>query len=309
MERKGFIGGSDIASIMGMSRWKTALQLWAEKTGEVEVEDISMKEAVEMGHELEETVARLFTKRSGFKVRRAPKNYEHSDHSHFRCQVDRLVEGTDELLECKTCSAWKEKEWEGEEIPQEYILQVMWQLGITGRSVGWIAVLIGGQKFVYKKIDFDKELFNNMVSFAIDFWKCVQDKTPPMAVGMDNKFIVELNPDSNDLIQAVEELNTAVGHLQEVKMHINELMKSKDDIEAKLKQSIGDNLGISTSEYVVTWKTQTGARVDIQALKDQHLYEKFLLPSKTRVLRVKLAKKEKAKMTDQQAFDIIGKTL
>ena len=160
-ERKSYIGGSDIAAVMGMSRWKTPLQLWAEKTGKVEQPDLSNVEAVEMGSELEETVARMFTKRTGKKVRRAPKDYtyKHSskgggvdidaEFSFIRCQVDRLVEGTDELLECKTASAWKEKEWEDEEIPAEYILQVNWQLGITGRSIGHIAVLIGGQKLVY----------------------------------------------------------------------------------------------------------------------------------------------------------------
>jgi len=150
MDRTKFIGGSDIAAVMGMSRWVTPLQLWSEKTGKIEPKDLSDNEAVEMGTELEETVARIFTKRTGKKVRRAPKNYTHPDNDFIRCQVDRLVEGTDELLECKTASAWKEKEWEGEEIPAEYILQVQWQLGITGRKVGHIAVLIGGQKFLYK---------------------------------------------------------------------------------------------------------------------------------------------------------------
>ena len=114
MDRKSFIGGSDIAAVMGMSRWVTPLQLWSEKTGKVEAPDLSDNQAVEMGIELEESVARLWTKRTGRKVRRAPKNYTHKKFDYMRCQVDRLVEGTDELLECKTASAWKLKEWEGE---------------------------------------------------------------------------------------------------------------------------------------------------------------------------------------------------
>ena len=109
LKRSNYVGGSDIAVIMGLSRWKTPLQLWAEQTGEVEPEDISGKEAVEMGIELEETVARVFTKRTDLKVRRSPKNYTHKEHPMLGCQVDRLVEGTNELLECKTCSAWKAK--------------------------------------------------------------------------------------------------------------------------------------------------------------------------------------------------------
>jgi len=296
IDRKSFIGGSDIASVMGLSRWKSPLQLWAEKTGKVEPDDLSNVEAVEMGLELEETVARLFTKRTGMKVRRAPKNYQHDAHPYFRCQVDRLITKTgindNDLLECKTASAWKEKEWQDEEIPQEYILQVMWQLGITHRMVGHIAVLIGGQKFRYKKINFDPDLFEKMLEEATYFWKMVQDDTPPMAVGMDNYFIADIHPDSDEKIQEVEELNDRIGLLQQLKNTIKETIDQKNEVEAGIKQVIGDNLGIKTSEYQVTWKSQVTNRVDVALLKAAKVYEQYILPSKSRVLRVKKAKAE-----------------
>ncbi len=160
--RKDFIGGSDISAVMGVSRWCTPLQLWAEKTGEVEPEDISEKEHVHFGHVLEDVVAKEFEQRTEKKVRRSPQIYQDNTLPYMRCQVDRLVTGTDELLEAKTCSAWGAKDWEGEEIPIEYILQVSWQLMITGRKVGYIAVLIGGQKFVWKEIKADYKLFGDM---------------------------------------------------------------------------------------------------------------------------------------------------
>jgi putative phage-type endonuclease len=290
MDRKGYIGGSDIAAVMGMSRWTTPLQLWSEKTGKVEPEDISEKEYVEMGNELEETVARLFTKRTGKKVRRAPKNYRHPVHDFVRCQVDRLVEGTDQLLECKTASAWKEKEWEGEEIPQEYILQVNWQLGITGRNVGHIAVLIGGQKFLYKEIQFDPELFNNQLQAALDFWRMVEEKQEPMAMGADNSFMVELHPkEESEELQEVQELNASIGLVQQLKATIKETIEQKEEIEAKIKQAIGDNAGILTDEYKVTWKRQQTSRLDTKSLKisEPDVYAAFLKTSESRVLRVR----------------------
>jgi len=292
MNRKGFIGGSDIASVMGKSRWKTPLHLWAEKTGIVEPDDLSNVEAVQLGSELEDFVAKKFEKASGLKVRRAPQYYTNKDHPFMRCQVDRLIQGKDELLECKTCSAWKVKEWEGEDIPTEYILQVMWQLGITGRKIGWIAVLIGGQKFLHKRIDFDKEMYNNMVTSAVDFWDCVTNRIEPQAVGLDNSFIAEIKPESDDQVQAIEEMNDRIAMLQQLKNTIKETIDQKNEIEAGIKQVIGDNLGISTSEYVVTWKTQRTARVDIQALKDAKVYDHYLTPSQSRVLRVRNVRKE-----------------
>jgi predicted phage-related endonuclease len=244
-----------------------------------------------MGNELEDTVARLFTKRTGFAVRRAPKNYQHKTYAFMRCQVDRLLVGTDELLDCKTCAAWKAKEWEGDEIPGEYIIQVMYQLGITGRSVGWLAVLIGGQTFRYKRIDFDKEMYDGIVSGVVAFWKMVQDKTPPMAIGMDTGFIAELFPNSDEQVQEIESMNDAIALLQETKMHIKELDKTKDDCEAKIKQAIGDHAGIKTSQYVITWKTQSRTAVDVEALKEAKLYDQFTKSSQARVLRVAKNKK------------------
>lgn len=291
MDRKGFIGSSDIASIMGMSRWKTPLMLWSEKTGEIEPKDLSDVEAVEMGNELEETVARLFTKRTGLKVRRAPKIYE-SEVGLFKAQVDRLVEGTDELLECKTCSAWKAKEWEGEEIPQEYILQVLWQLMVTGRNVGHIAVLIGGQCFKYKKIEADQEMFDRMREVALSFWQMVLDKTPPRATGLDNEFIVDLYPQHNEQVQAVEELNDTIGLLQQVKGTIADAEAQKDELEAKIKAVIGEQLGVKTSQYVVTWKRQPSVRLDTKVFKAEkpEIFNQYAVKSETRILRVKGAK-------------------
>lgn len=279
-DRKGFIGGSDIAAVMGLSRWKTCLQLWAEKTGKLDPADLSEVEAVQLGSELEDFVAKKFSKETGLKVRRAPKIYSHKEFPHFRCQVDRLVvnekhvHSVDALLECKTTSAWKAKEWEGEEIPIEYILQVQWQLGITRRQEGWVAVLIGGQSFKYKKIDFDQELFDKMILAAKKFWQMIQDDEAPMAMGDDNYIIVDLFPqETGDSVQYIEEFNDRIGLLQQLKGNIAAMVEQKDEIEAQIKQVIADNLGIRTSEYKCIWKRQERKQYVVPA-------------SQTRVLRI-----------------------
>jgi putative phage-type endonuclease len=292
MDRKEYIGSSDISAVMGLNRWQSPLGLWAEKTGSVEPKDLSEYEAVELGIELEDFVAKKFQKKTGLRVRRAPKRYIHKEYSYLRCQVDRLIENTDDLLEVKTCSAWKAKEWIDEEIPQEYILQVIYQLGITGRKTGYIAVLIGGQAFKYKKIDFDRELFDKQVEAAKAFWQMVQDKTPPMACGMDNDLLVELYPDDNQKIQEIEEVNHKIAYLQELKAHIKELQGQKEGIEAEIKAVIADNLGIKTSEYIVKWIPQVRASVDTKKLKEDNLYDKYSRQTSLRVLQVRKEKKE-----------------
>jgi putative phage-type endonuclease len=301
--RHEYIGGSDIAKIMGLSRWGTPLSLWAEKTQKIPAKDLSDVEAVELGTDLEEFVAKKFTQKTGKAVRRSPKLYQHPDYPYMVAHVDRLVTGSDELLECKTCSAFKKDEWENDEIPQEYILQVMWYLGITGRRIGHIAVLIGGQSFKYKQIEFDSELFDTMVESAKEFWQHVQENTPPAVMANDDEtlkdlyadhseIMIELYPTDEETAQAAQTLEERIAYLQEVKAHIKSLQDEQKEIETHIKDIIKDSLGIKTPKYVVTWKSQNTTKFDTATFKEAHidLYNQFALTSSFRVMRIKANK-------------------
>ena len=63
--RKG-IGGSDVATILGLNQYKSAYQLWLEKTGQVELKDTESEPAY-WGNVLEEVVAKEFQERTGKK--------------------------------------------------------------------------------------------------------------------------------------------------------------------------------------------------------------------------------------------------
>ncbi len=298
--RNQFIGSSEIAAVMGLSRWCTPLKLWAIKTGRLPQPDLSNVEAVEMGTELEQFVADMYSKKTGKAVRKAPKVYQHKKYPFMVTHLDRIVTGTDELLECKTCSAFKADEWEGDDIPREYILQVMYSLGITGRKVGHIACLIGGQKFVYKQIDFDSEFFEAMVKSARAFWEHVQQGTPPAIMPDDDETLkdlystssevmIKLYPEDDATTQAVQTLEDKIAYLQEIKMHIKNYQDEQKSIETTIKDIIKDNLGIETPRYIVTWKSQDTTRFDTKSFKESHedLYKQFSQTSTSRVMRIK----------------------
>lgn len=296
-ERMKYIGGSDIAAVLGQSRWKTPYRLWAEKTGKIIVPDLSSNEAVEMGNRLEQLVADIFSEKTEKTVRRAPKMYRHSEYPFLVANIDRLIVGGDELLECKTCSAYKLEEWENK-IPKEYLLQVMWYLGITGRKRGWIACLIGGQKFDYKPIDFDQELFDLMIEKALKFWDMVQNDVPPVILPEDDTTLAELYPEHTEDLIEIQEMNDRIAYLQEIKMHIEEMTKEKREIETELKTLIKDKAGVLTDRYKITWKSQISRRIDSEALKAEcpDIAQKYLKESTSRVLRInKRKEKEECK--------------
>lgn len=282
-ERRKYIGSSDISAVLGWNPWKTPLKLWAEKTGEIDPDDLSDNQAVEWGTRLEDVVAQKFAEKHEVKLMAYKKRYVHKDYPYMSCELDRLIVGTDNLVEVKTCNAWAYKDWEkDDEIPVHYILQVQYALGLSGRKKGYFAVLCGGQKYFEKEIEFDQELFDMMIEKARAFWEeNVLKKIAPMAMSDDNSDMVNFFPENktDEIISANEEVNDAIAQRQELSMHIGEMIKEKSEIEAKLKQIIGEATGLETDKYRVTWKKQSKKEYIVKA-------------SKTRVMRVSKKKEQ-----------------
>ena len=133
-ERTQGIGGSDAGCIVGANPWKSARQLWREKTGAVDPADISGKPAVQFGKEAEQHLRALF-------LLTYPQ-YSCEYHEFRMYANDRLPfifatldgeltdsDGRRGILEIKTTTIQQAKqwfEWEGC-IPQHYYIQVLHQ--------------------------------------------------------------------------------------------------------------------------------------------------------------------------------------
>ena len=247
--RVNFIGASDAAAVLGMSRWKTRLQVWAEKTGLIVPEDISEKLHVKLGNKLEQTVAELFMEETGKKVHRVNETAFHPKYPFLGANLDRRVVGEKAVLEAKTCSAWKAKEWDGEEFPPEYVIQVMHQLPVTGADVGYLAVLIGNQDFKVKTVERKEKALTDLVNRLAEFWqKFVIPKIPPAVTSQDADTLQALYPDATH-VEAIELGDTASaiaesleGMETDYKALYNQIEKQKNELKAMLKDS---KIGIS----------------------------------------------------------------
>lgn len=289
LQRMGFIGASEIGAVCGLDPFCTPLKLYGLKTGLIAPDDLSDNEAVEWGQRLERVVSQKFAEKHNVKLIAYKKRFFHPEYDFLSCELDNIIAGTDELVEVKTASAWQMKKWENQdEIPAHYICQVMMQLGLSRRKVGHIAVLLGGQKYLERKVEFDQEFYDGLVEKAVAFWRMVEEKTPPMAGVNDNEALLSLYPSnkSDEIIQGIEEFNTAIARRQEICMHIDNMEAEKEEIENRLKQVIGENVGIRTTDYLLTWKSQSRKSVDTALLKADGLYDKYAKESSTRVLRV-----------------------
>ena len=294
-ERKNYIGGSDISAVMGLNRYKTPLRLWLEKTGGIKPDDLSNNEKVQWGIKLEEIVAQEFSERTGKKVIRQTKTYTHNKYPFLVAHVDRLIVGTDELLECKTSSNFN-KDWNDDGIPQEYILQVMWYLGITGRKKGYIACLINGSDFQIREIEFDENVFNLMVISAVKFWEMVQKLEAPAVTANDGDTLQKMYPTYVDDIQEMQELEALIALRQQASQEkddarkvLKEKEKVVDEYDNELKSRIKSILGVSTDKYLVTWKDRDYKSLDkARMVADGIDVEKYTNTTTRRKITIKI---------------------
>lgn len=290
-QRVTYIGASEAAAVLGLSRWKTPLQVWAEKVGRIEPKDISDKMPVRVGNLLEDAVATLFMEETGKKVHRVNETKFHKVYPFLGVNLDRRVVGEDAVLEIKTCSSWKAKEWAGEEIPAEYILQVYHQLAVTGASKGYIAVLIGNQDFKYKEILRDEKIINSIVAKEVRFWNTyIVPKEMPMTVTEnDGDTLFELFPiaDPNNDVLLGDDVNILIEQIEATDTEKDLLEKDLDRMKNELKLLLGPNEHGQSTIYRVSWKNQTSKRIDTERIKTDMptIYSAYLKESRTRVLR------------------------
>lgn len=185
-ERLRGIGGSDVAVILGLSKWKTPYQLWLEKTRRER--DNSDSLPLRFGTYAERFVADEYTRITGRTVQRFTPLLTHPD-APLIGHVDRLVipQGqkraahkreirTDRLLECKTASAYavSSGDW-GEPgtdaVPDYYLTQVAAYMALTGCQHADLAALFGNQRFSIYTIERDLELEGMILEEVSRWWR------------------------------------------------------------------------------------------------------------------------------------------
>ena len=297
-ERKNYIGGSDAAAILGLSRFSTPLKVWGEKTGNLPTEDISEKLRVKLGNKLEQTVAELFMEETGKELVRRNETIYHPSYKFLAANIDRKVIGERAGFEAKTTGSYSYRDWEGEEIPQEYIFQCLHYLAVTGWDRWYIACLIGNQKFVWKEIVRDEKVINEIIKKEIHFWReFILKKQMPMQITRDDEdvlaklfpnaaegSVIELGDDANKVIESLDSLQA------DYKVLGGEIDQAKNTLRAMMKNSET----AKTNNYQITWKNQPDNRLDTNRIKEEapDIYKKYLKETSKRVLRFKKLEKE-----------------
>ena len=193
--RLNHIGGSDASVCVGMNPYKTNVELWEEKTGQRQPEDISGKDYVVYGTKAEEYLRCLFALDfSEYQLLYDDNNmFLNSDYPWMHASLDgELLDQTGRhgILEIKTTNILQsmQKEKWAERIPDNYFCQVLHYLAVTNYDFAILKAQLksewGGELRITTKHYFiERKDVEEDIKYLVDaekrFWSCVESGRRP----------------------------------------------------------------------------------------------------------------------------------
>lgn len=293
-ERRRGIGGSDAAAICGENPWRGPLSVYLSKIGAAP--DSESTEQMEWGTELEDTIAKVFSRRTQQKIKRCNMILQHAEHDFMLANVDRYTYDPDEgewgVLEVKNVGEYRREDWAEGAVPSYYMLQAQHYMAVTDTQYVWFAPLIGGNRMDPRKVMRNDRLIENLIKIERDFWHHVETRTPPpIDDSLDaTRVLKTLYPTSTGTTVTIDEglylklkaaRERAAEADREARGYENQIKEQMKDAEAAVVPG--------NPKPLVTWKGGTVKRLDVDLLKVEQpeLAMKYMRETSTRRFLVK----------------------
>ncbi len=276
VDRSKYIGGSDIGALLGLSKFKSPLEVWMEKTGKETKRLDSLP--LRFGAFAEEFVASEYSRATGFDLIHDESIYIHPEHAFMSAHVDRFVlengnPSPARILECKTANPFSSGEWGeigSDEVPMSYLCQCIWYMAITNIDKTDLAVLFGNSDFRIYEVSRDLALEKVILQKASLFWSehVLKDVPPPAQSEADCQKLFSKG-DSAKTVEAKEQTLELTRQLELLNSEIN---IREGEISA-IKQNIMTQMGEAETltyqgKILATWKApKPSFRLDSKRLE------------------------------------------
>lgn len=309
------VGGSDVATIFGLSPWMTPLELWMQKKGRMKPKEKPNPLQLEMGHLLEPIAAHFYAQRTGNTVIDDTNMYQHADFPYALADFDRRYirkeDGERGILECKSCTYHKAGDWADGMYPLYYELQLRYYLSVADVEFGAFSSIWGNNPetdMAMPELIRDKAK-EDMIFERLDqwIWSLRHDKPPTMAdvpptlameslariygasqaglptIEFPKKFEKQLRG-----IAALQAENTALN--AKVRENEKEIAAHSVRIAELMKAHEHGILTTTTDKLLVDFVTKTTRRVNSDYLKREHpdIYKASLGESLSRKVKVSI---------------------
>lgn len=300
-DRRQFIGGSDVAAVLGISPWTTPLQLWERKT-RPRLESEAPKKVFTRGHRWESVVAEMLVERletSGHKVEIVASNKRYIDPSrpYLAAEIDYelRLDGEDDItnVELKTVHPFKVKEWGEEDTdasPVWYTAQAMHGLGVTGRKRCLVAPLFGADEIRTYPILRDDETIEAMRARCAAFWQLVDTGVRPDPTTLADLDRIYKGDPALPAVYADTATHRNILRLRAIKAEIKAREAEMEEVEFYVKEYMGNAQELITDDKTaIVWKNRDYTWFDQGALKeaDAKLHRQYQRKTTTRVFTVK----------------------
>jgi putative phage-type endonuclease len=252
--RRTGIGGSDVGAILGVDRYRDALDVYLDKVQPSE--DEATPEMVR-GQYLEPVVTKMYQDYTGRRLKPG-KFRRHREHDFLIGHPDRIIVARDRppytnpfdgagVLEAKTANRYVFDRMRVEGLPQSYVLQLQHYMGVCGVKWGAFAVLCPDPwQFVTFDLVFDTVLFENVAPVVERFWtEHVLAKVPPQPPKVDWSDAPEIGKGEQVINLATDEKLLAkwlpaLTYLSEAKLMRAEGEKAEEHAKSLLKEIMVD---------------------------------------------------------------------
>ena len=281
--RRNFVGGSEIASVIGCNPWASPAKTFCIKKQLIKKEPAN--EACYWGNVMEPILRSEFSKRTGYPVKEIPYVLQATDprFSFLIADLDGVttVNGQVGVIECKTANSYAaQEEWKNGEpgfIPTPYYLQIQLYLYITNLNFGYIIALLGGNHFVYHRIERDDETITGMLLLARRWYEqyfLPNIMPPPVSVSSDCSLLGQIYSKSEpkEII-----LDSTAGKIVQDYLDAAEAIKlaekRKETAQAQLMALMKENETaiITGGHHRISWKSLETKRFSTAKLKELNL--------------------------------------
>lgn len=174
------IGGSDIATIMGLNPYRTARDLYDEIMGTKP--PFEGNEHTQAGEVMESAIADLYALRTGKTVRKSNLTHAHPDHPFLTAHIDRWTVGEKRIVEIKNVGRHGARQW-GEpgtdEAPVWYLMQAHHYMLVLDYPAADIVAYFGGGDLAIYPVERNADIDRAIIEAGAKFWSCVETQTPP----------------------------------------------------------------------------------------------------------------------------------
>ena len=309
--REGIIGSSSVGAIAGLPGYVSEYRVWRDFMGFRDKPDDDTQWTYDKGHILEESIAELFTKRTGIELRKSDA-YIDPDHPELICHPDRIaaetIDGKVIAVECKTAGTYSIRKggWEaaepvmipyvdgaevldGRSLPPQYYAQCQWYYAICGFDAVFLARLTDNELYIYY-VPEDERFGKELYSGALEWIEAVRSgyipeitdpreiriayprETPGTATMIDDETMRIYTA----LLDAEKRRKEAADEEQDLKLKLGEKMKDAEILVGR------------DGKKLLTWKTETRLTFDAKRFRAEFpdIASDYLTESSYRVMKL-----------------------